>query len=355
MDDMAAMKRMVLHRTSTDILSSAPPDISRPDTRDVSGPQVSVIVPAYSVADYIAEALDSIFKQTFKDYEVIVVNDGSPDTERLEKVLEPYRDRILYIVQKNKGLSGARNTAIRAATGKYIAFLDADDIWEPDYLAVQLGFLEQRPQMVAVSCNALMFGDKTYGGRKFMDAFPSRGPVNFESLVTRKCNLFVSITARRDVVEQAGLFDEALRSCEDYDLWLRLAAAGQAIGYHDKVLVRYRRRESSLSADPVWMAESNLKVLDKMQRAFAPESREWKLLEQQRKRKIAEVNYWSGRKAVANGNTTAALDYFKKACKFFQRPGLWILIFTLRVMPSLVLRAYHVKQRLKKPLTLSSR
>jgi glycosyltransferase involved in cell wall biosynthesis len=338
---------MLLYRTSPYISVVRLSGNSQLCSRSKPAPQVSVIVPAYNVSDYIAEALDSVFSQTFKDYEVIVVNDGSPDTERLEQVLQPYRDRILYIVQKNKGLSGARNTAIRAATGKYVALLDADDIWESDYLAVQFGFLQQHPEVDVVACNALMFGDKTYGGREFMAAFPSRGPVNFESLVKRKCNLFVSVTARRSVIEQAGLFDEGLRSCEDYDLWLRLAAAGRRMGYHHKILVRYRRREGSLSADPVWMAESNLKVLDKIQRTFAPGSREWNLLDRQRRRKIAEANYWNARKAVARGDTAAALDYFRRAGEFFRSPRLMILIFVLRVMPSLVLRAHKMKQRLK--------
>ena len=310
-------------------------------------PQVSVIIPAYNVADYIGEALDSVFRQTFTDYEAIVVNDGSPDTPRLEQVLQPYRDRIIYIVQENRGLSGARNTAIRAAKGTYVALLDADDIWEPDYLAVQLDYLQKHPECDLVSCNARFFGDETYGGQEYISVFPSRGPVSFASLVTRKCNLFVAVTARRDAILQVGLFDEGLRSCEDYDMWLRLAAAGARIGYHDKVLVRYRRRESSLSADPVWMAENNIKVLEKMQRNFSADSGEWKLLEQQRRKKQAEANYWNGRKAFARSDTTAALNYFRKAAEFLRKPRLWAFIFFLRLTPGLMLKIFQLSKRVK--------
>jgi glycosyltransferase involved in cell wall biosynthesis len=312
-----------------------------------SAPEVSVIIPAYNVSDYIAEALDSVFRQTFRNYEVIVVNDGSTDSERLEQVLHPYRDRISYIAQPNKGPSAARNTAIRAATGEYLALLDPDDIWEPDYLAVQLDFLRQHPEFDLVSCNALIFGDKPYSGSEFMTVFPSNGTVSFESLVTRKCNLFVSVTAKRNVIQEVGLFDEELRSSEDYDLWLRLAAAGRRIGYHRKVLVRYRRRERSLSADPVWIAENNLRVLDKMQRTFVPDSYEWKLLEHQRRRKIADANYWNGRKAVASGDSAAALAHFSKAGEFFRTPGLRVLIFALRAMPGIVLGVHKLRQRIK--------
>src|ERR1035438_7963147 len=101
-------------------------------------PLLSVIIPAYRAAQYIAAALDSVLAQTFKGYEIIVVNDGSPDTEELERALEPYRDRIIYLLQENQGLSGARNNGIRAARGTYIAPLDADDVWAPEHLAAQL-------------------------------------------------------------------------------------------------------------------------------------------------------------------------------------------------------------------------
>src|SRR5690242_21639427 len=106
-------------------------------------PLVSIIMPAYRVAAYISRALDSILAQTFTDYEIIVVNDGSPDTEELEQVLAPYGERIVYIKQANAGPSGARNTAIRQARGAWLAFLDADDYWEPNFLARQMAFFDQ--------------------------------------------------------------------------------------------------------------------------------------------------------------------------------------------------------------------
>src|SRR5580704_11335265 len=106
-------------------------------------PAVSVIVPAYNTAEFIAETLDSVFQQTFTNSEVIVVNDGSPDTEKLEAVLEPFRHRIVYLKQENRGLSGARNTAIRKARGEFLAFLDSDDMWLPKYLETQVDFLEK--------------------------------------------------------------------------------------------------------------------------------------------------------------------------------------------------------------------
>jgi glycosyltransferase involved in cell wall biosynthesis len=310
-------------------------------------PVVSVIVPAFKCAQYIGEALDSVFKQTFQGFEIIVVNDGSPDTERLEEVLKPYRDRIIYLKQKNTGLGGARNTAIRAAHGTYVALLDADDIWEPNYLAVQLDYLHKHPDIDVVSCNCRFFGDKTYAGRTFMDVFPSDGPVTFESLVTRKCNLFVSVTAKRVAIEQSGLFDETLMPCEDYDMWLRLAADGRRIAYHHEVLVHYRRHEDSLSADPVWMAERNSKVIEKWQRDIPPVVKEWWLLEERRTQNAAEVDYWKGRQAFARGDIPTAIQCLTKADEVMRSSKLKVIILCLQTMPRLAMRALKLKQKLK--------
>src|SRR5687767_11595201 len=110
--------------------------------RQVQGrePRVSVVIPAYRVTEYISEALASVFTQTYTDYEIILVNDGCPDTEGLERAIAPYRDRIRYIVQENGGPSKARNTAIQASRGALIAQLDGDDQWFPGFLASQVRF-----------------------------------------------------------------------------------------------------------------------------------------------------------------------------------------------------------------------
>ena len=111
---------------------------------------VSVIIPAYRVAAYIADALDSVLAQVSKRLEVmaveiIVVNDGSPDTDKLETVLEPYRDRIVYLKQENGGVSSARNAGIGAARGEWLAFLDGDDMWLPDISTLNLQFCTPIP------------------------------------------------------------------------------------------------------------------------------------------------------------------------------------------------------------------
>src|ERR1700687_3102605 len=118
---------------------------------------VSVIIPSYNNAAFIAETLESVFAQTFKDYEVIVVNDGSPDTPQLERALGPYLNRIVYFEQENKGPAGARNAGIRQARGAFLAFLDSDDMWLPNFLAEQMKFFETDPSLDLVYADTFRF------------------------------------------------------------------------------------------------------------------------------------------------------------------------------------------------------
>ncbi|MGH8106872.1 MAG: glycosyltransferase family 2 protein, partial [Arenimonas sp.] len=105
-----------------------------------NAPAVSIIIPAYNLAPYIAETLDSVFAQTCRDFEIIVINDGS--TDDTEERIAPYRNRIVYIRQENRGVMAARNVGLQAARGRYIALLDGDDLWLPNFLEVLVGMLE---------------------------------------------------------------------------------------------------------------------------------------------------------------------------------------------------------------------
>src|ERR1700675_1256078 len=106
-------------------------------------PRVSVIIPCYNTARFVAQALESVFAQIYSDYEVVVVNDGSPDTVELERVLAPWADRIVYVKTDNNGLAGARNNGIRVARGEFIALLDSDDAYDLNYLDAQIRALDE--------------------------------------------------------------------------------------------------------------------------------------------------------------------------------------------------------------------
>src|SRR5437870_2295504 len=134
-----------------------------------TSPKISIIIPAYNATSYIGETLESAFAQTFIEYEVIVVNDGSPDTEAFERVLDPYGDRIRYLKQENRGASAARNTGLRAARGEFIAFLDADDLWLPNYLNEQMAFIREH-DVDLICADAIVFGDSSVDDKTYMEA-----------------------------------------------------------------------------------------------------------------------------------------------------------------------------------------
>ena len=321
------------------------PTIPARSRREDGVPVVSVIMPCYRVSQYVAEALDSVLAQTFKSYEIIVVNDGSPDTEDFERVLEPYLERLVYIKQENQGVSSARNTAIRAASGKYLALLDPDDIWEPNYLEIQVGILESRPSVDLVYPNARLFGSKAVSGQLFTEQAPSQGEVTFESLVTQRCNVMASVTARREAIVRVGMFDETIRSSEDFDLWIRLVLAGGRIVYHDRPLLWYRRWPDSQSADPSWMCYNILKVFHKAAQTLSLAPREREVVLQQIARYQALENLAIGKKAFFDGDATTAHRRLSQANEFFKSRKLSLICRLLRAAPWLLSRAYDLRDR----------
>ena len=318
-----------------------PDDVASPGQT----PLISVIVPAYNTAPYIEETLLSVVGQTFTDFEIIVVNDGSPDTPALEAALAPFAARIRYVVQENRGLSAARNAGIAVSRGKYVAFLDSDDAWEPDYLEYQLSELSRRG-LAVVYANATTFGDPLRSGRLFMDMHPSSGDVTIESLVAQRCNVMVSVLARRDALEKAGLFDESLRSSEDFDLWLRVINSGGRIGYHRRPLVRSRLRPGSLSANGVSMCQHIVRVLDKTVREMDLTPAERELVTRRRAEFAALQRLHEGRRAFFAGAHREAAEALTEANKVLRRRKIALALPFVRLIPGVLLRAYDLRDRL---------
>ena len=310
-------------------------------------PAVSVIMPAYGVAQYIGQAIDSVLAQTFTGYEIIVVNDGSPDTDELERVLEPYRERIVYLKQENAGVSVARNTAIRAALGRYLAFLDPDDLWEPEYLAVQVGALESNPTIDAFYPNALLFGDTSSAGKTYMDICPSTGEVTFESLITERCQVPMMVTARTEIVKRVGMFDESLRVSQDFDLWLRIVKHGGMIAYTRQVLVRRRCRPDSLSSNEIAQFKDILHIFDKAARIFTLTPAERETLERERVRYRAILDLSQGKQAFLQGDAKTAIDHLTVANGSLGSRRLALVLAALRAAPRLLLRLHKARERFR--------
>ncbi len=229
---------------------------------------VSVVIPCYNHGHYLSDALDSVLAQTFQDWEAIVVDDGSTDdTAAVAQRYAAGDGRIRYIHQENRGLAAARNAGIRAARGEYLAFLDADDAWEPAFLHICTAALRTRPDLCAVYTGRIFMDE---AGRELSrsDGVMLGGKALRQRLWQGGFFPVHSVLARADVVRATGGFDEALTSVEDWDLWLRITERHDMAGI-GKPLARYRIYSGSMSTNAERMHRNRMAVLAK--RLGAPE------------------------------------------------------------------------------------
>jgi glycosyltransferase involved in cell wall biosynthesis len=312
-----------------------------------SAPAVSVIIPAYQTAPYIRQALESVWAQSFQDFEVVVVNDGSPDTPELECALQPYLGKIAYIKQHNGGPSSARNTGIRNSVAPLIAMLDSDDYWEPDYLATQTQFFGEDPSVDAVYPNAFLLGDPRTAGKTYMEVFRSEGEVTFRGLVSGECNVMgPGIMVRRASIEQAGLYDPEISHGEDLDLWLRFLKHGGRIVYHRRPLYNLRSRPDSLSKQSLKMWTSVLKVLEKNERLFQLTAEEVAAVDAARRRLKAGLQLERGRNSFFEGDVESAIRDIGAANEYYQRSKLRIVLALMRTAPGVLKRIAQLRRRL---------
>jgi glycosyltransferase involved in cell wall biosynthesis len=298
-------------------------------------PRVSIVIPAYRASADIADALDSVFAQTFSDIEVIVVNDGSPDTAQLEAALAPYAGRIRYIVQDNLGAGAARNAGIREARGSYIALLDADDRWLPEFLQRQVGHLDAHPECDVVYTDALITGESPLSGRRFMDTAPSAGAVTLHTLLAQRCNIILStVVARRKALVGVGLFDETLRRGQDFELWLRLAHHGATIQYQRRVLAERRVRTDGLSGDAVTELQRAIAVLERFGRRSDLEVAARRVVRARLMELVDRIEIEQGKRRLLEGNFAAAMYHLRAPKR--QPIKLRLARVAIRVAPRLM-------------------
>ncbi len=215
-------------------------------------PRVSVIIPTFNREHYIVKAIDTVLRQHYQDFEIIVVDDGSTDNTRT--VLERYGSRITYVYQENAGVSAARNAGIMRASGEWICFLDSDDEWLPDYLAVQISNVEEYPRAVAHFTNSVMVlpnGTRSdhFAGINLLKQFGTKKCLMVEkpfSLILDHAHWFLQpCIMRQDVLLENGLFDRCLTIAEDLDVILGMALRGPFSLCRD-VLVEIWRREEEI-------------------------------------------------------------------------------------------------------------
>ncbi len=223
-------------------------------------PTISIIIPVYNGKATILETIASVQQQTFSDIEIIVINDGSTDST-LELLKSIQDERLKIFSYENGGLPVARNRGISHATGEFIAFLDADDMWTPDKLELQLAALQQHPEAgVAYSWTYFKYDEEEYSYADESSFF--EGDVYADLLVRNFLHNGSNPLIRRQAIESVGFFDPTLKSCEDWEFYLRLAVNW------DFVLVRkaqiiYRQSSSSMTSKVEVMEKSLIIVIER--------------------------------------------------------------------------------------------
>jgi glycosyltransferase involved in cell wall biosynthesis len=235
-------------------------------------PLFSVVIPAHNAEDTLAQTLDSVLIQTYQRFEIIVVDDGSTDAT-VAVATAADGDHVRVVSQENRGVSAARNAGIQLARGRWVSFIDADDLWLPHYLARVNESLKADPEAGLVFTDAWVYDESAKRirrqpmmARRRPTERPPAEPEAFFSMLLGGNFVYTSATASREVLDQVGGYDEALTHAEDYDLWLRISAAGHRAVYAPGPLALYRvrGRKESLSSDRLNMARSELQVLRRL-------------------------------------------------------------------------------------------
>jgi glycosyltransferase involved in cell wall biosynthesis len=213
-------------------------------------PRVSVIIPAFNSVLWVSAAIDSVLSQGYRDYEVVVVDDGS--TDRTAAVLESYGKKIRCIYQANAGVSSARNRGLSESTSEFIAYLDADDMWYSQKLDRQIAFLDAHPNCGLVHSDVTIIDeqDKVIRARFNVEtARPIPSGYCLQDLL-RHCHIQVpSVVERRACIEEVGGFDEQFMATEDYLHWIMVSLKGWEFGYINEPLAKYRWRPGSVSSN----------------------------------------------------------------------------------------------------------
>ena len=225
--------------------------------------KVSVIIPTYNCAVRLRGAIDSVLNQSYQDFEIVVVDDGSTDNtkETVKSISRQYPNKINYVYQENAGPAAARNRGLQIANGEYIAFLDADDIWLPLKIERQVALLERLPETGFVYCNCHFVDSE---GREIPDYVRKVTLHRGDVLLDLFLDFFIitsGLIFRNGCLKTVGLFDEALHVGEDYDFILRLAKHYKAEVVEEKLWNRVVRPDSLSRQDFALDARTDLTIL----------------------------------------------------------------------------------------------
>ena len=322
-------------------------------------PKVSVVIPTYNFGHFLGEALQSVLDQTFADFEIIVVDDGSTDNTR-DVVASFKDDRIRYTYQENRGVAAATNVGILASNGEYLAQVDADDVWLPQKLELQVKVLDSRADVSAVCSDIYVFDDQTgaitgrfWHNSPYLGSFDpqvaAREPLR--CLLSQGCFVHSSTAlVRRIVLNEVGLYDESLKTHEIWDMWARILLH-HALEVIDIPLAKYRRHTGNLTVYWDQMYEDGVTVLEKAMRTLplAPDDR--RVL----KKRLSRHHFSYGRGLVLNDRIPLGRKKLLVSIKtnpWRIRPYIYLAVSLIGSRPILTVKSW--KKWLKCRLSRSS-
>jgi glycosyltransferase involved in cell wall biosynthesis len=222
-------------------------------------PAVSIVIPAYNHAKFLKGTIESALAQTWHDYEIVVVDDGSKDDT--PAVAAQFGDAIRYIRQANQGMAACRNTALQNATGDIVSFLDDDDLWLPDYLSTVMARFQADADLAAVHTGYQLTSDEE--GKDFPNQSIRTVPAAklYDTLIEGGFFPPSSVSVRRAILDQVGFFSPNLQGYADWELWLRICREHKFIGV-PQVLIKYRIHAGGLSSNVKHMTEDRLRAID---------------------------------------------------------------------------------------------
>ncbi|MCC6544913.1 MAG: glycosyltransferase [Nitrospirae bacterium] len=277
-------------------------------------PKVSVIIPTYNREKYIVETLESVFAQTFTDFEVIVIDDGS--TDHTADILKPYLGRIIYMQKENGGPGSARNVGLKVVKGEYIAFLDSDDLWLANKLDIQVKFMDHHPEAGLVFTDYEVFcEDETGKDIESRKVLIQGDDYSFRRLFQRNFIPTLTVIIRKSCINNVGLFDESkeLIVGEDYELWLRIAMR-YGIGHIHEITARYREHSNNIvGAGLEKNYAMHLRVINKILARYGEIPHEFNINMSEYYRNFY---YCSGRNLYQNGSYQPAVGYLRRALSY---------------------------------------
>jgi len=288
-------------------------------------PLISVIIPTYNSAEYIEEALGSVFEQTFQDFEIIVVDDGS--TDNTAEVLKKYGDRIRYIYQENNGPASARNRGIRAARGEYIAFLDADDLWVTTKLEKQVELFSRRKELGMVTTGACSFDSKGVFGFS-ADKRETLMVGDIARNIFLRSNIGTpTVMVRKEVFDNIGYFEENIRQSEDDNMWIRIASHYD-VELIDEALIKVRNHPQRMTLNKSELLDSVQSSIHLLMTKYGDVVK--KKIEKAVPIKLSQIQFSIGYGYYESGNYREARKAFIKGARYRFRTwkNLLYLVFT---------------------------